>query len=226
MAVTLTISEVNGGGNMIDSNAGGSLGMDMGTSSAGIYGPLVNVASNLGHQDIIVRHDAINDPITDVVMSIAAYSGVYGGNSTAALDYNAIGQYGIDDAASAANTANNSDGLSRGLHIDMDWQAPTVTQFGYTRETTNQMRIFGKTYTGKNGLTVLTAFPVHVDAMSYWNGSTEVDAATPITSQIGKNSDTVRGNQAHIRSRFYLHGGETNGGILQWDTVFTYAATS
>lgn len=226
MAVSLTISEVNGGGNMSDSNAAGSLGMDMGTSSAGIFGPLVNVASNLGHQDIIVRHDAIVDPITSVVISIAAYSGVYGGNSTAALDYSAIGQYGVDDGLSAANTANNSDGLSRGLHIDQDWQAPTVTQFSYTREATGQMRIFGKSYTGKTGLTVPNAFPLHVDALSYWNGSTEVDAVTPVTGRIGKTSDNILGNQAHIRARFYLHSAETNGGILQWDTVFTYAATS
>lgn len=226
MAVTLTISEVNGGSNMIDSLAAGSLGMDMGTSSAGIFGPLVNVASNLGHQDIIVKHDAINDPITNVVISIAPYSGVYGGNSTAALDYSAIGAYGVADASSGAATANNSDGLSRGLHIDMDWQVATATQFSYTREATGQMRIFGKTYTGKDGLTVLTAFPLHVDACSYWNGSTEVDAITPVSGQIGKNADTVKGNQAHIRSRFYLHSGETIGGILQWDTVFTYAATS
>lgn len=223
MAVTLTIAEVNGGGNFSDTLAGLSVGMDIGQSTAGQWAPLVSQSGNQGHQDLIVKHDAVVDPVTSVKLSIAQFSGVYGGVATAALDFATITAYGVADAGA---TTNNADGLSRGLHIDMDWAVATLNQFGYTREAAGNMRIYGKNYSGLDGLTVPTAFALHVDSCSYWNGLTETDASVPVTGSIGKFDDTVLGNQAHIRARFYLHSGETTGGILQWDTVFTYAFTS
>lgn len=223
MAVTLIISETIAGSAVSDALAGGSTGLDLGQVTNGQYAPLTLQSANTGHQDIFLRHDAVTDPITDVKLYLAQYTGVYGGANTAAADFTTVGAYG---AADAGATANNGDGLSRGCHIDMDWQVATASQFGYSREATGQKRIFGKSYTGNTGLSLALAFDMHVDAASYWNGSVESDASAPVTGKVGKSTDTVLGNRGHIRNRFYLHTGEINGGVIQYDTVVSFAYTS
>lgn len=223
MAVTLTVSETITGANASDSLAGGSTGLDLGQVTNGQYSPLTSQAANTGHQDIFIRHDAVTDPITDVKFYLAQYSGVYGGANSAAADLTTVGNYG---AADSGSTTNNGDGLSRGSHLDMSWDVSVASQFGYSREASGQKRIFGKSYSGNTGLSLALAFDMHVDAASYWNGSTEVDATTPVTGKIGKSTDTVLGNRGHIRNRFYLHTGETNGGVVQYDTVISFSYTS
>lgn len=220
MAVTLTVSETITGANVSDTLAGGSVGLDLGQVTNGQYTPLISQASNTGQQDVFISHDAVVDPITDVKLYVAQFSGVYGGANNAAADFTTVANYG---AADTGATANNSDGLSRGIHVDMSWDVATASQFAYTREATDQKRIFGKIYTGKDGLSLAQAHDMHVDAMSYWNGSSEVDAITPVTGKIGKSSDTVLGNRAHFRMRGYLHTAAVDGGILQWDTVISFA---
>lgn len=223
MSVTLTVSETANGSDFSDSLAGGSSGLDLGQVTNGQYAPLTLQSANTGHQDIYIYHDAVVDPITDVEFYLAQYSGTYGGANSAAADFTTIGNYG---AADTGATANNSDGLSRGIHIDMSWDVSTASQFTYARETTGQKRIFGKSYSGKDGLTQPNAFPMHIDAASYWDGSTEVDAITPVTGKIGKSNDTVLGNRGHIRMRGYLHTAAVDGGILQWDTVIGFSYTA
>jgi hypothetical protein len=223
MAVTLTVSETITGANASDTLAGGSTGLDLGQVTNGQYSPLTSQAGNTGHQDIFIRHDAVTDPITDVKFYLAQYTGVYGGANSAAADFTTVSNYG---AADSGATTNNGDGLSRGAHIDMSWDVATASQFGYGREATGQKRIFGKSYTGNTGLSLALAFDLHVDACSYWNGATEVDATTPVTGKIGKSTDTVLGNRGHIRNRFYLHAGETNGGVVQYDFVTSFAYTA
>jgi hypothetical protein len=223
MSVTLTVSETITGANASDTLAGGSTGLDLGQTTNGQYSPLILQSANTGHQDLFLRHDAVVDPITDVKFYIAQYSGVYGGANSAAADFTTVGNYG---AADSGATANNGDGLSRGSHIDMSWDVSVASQFGYSREASGQKRIFGKSYSGNTGLSLALAFDMHVDAASYWNGATEVDASAPVTGKVGKSTDTVLGNRGHIRNRFYLHTGETNGGILQYDTVVSFAYTA
>lgn len=223
MAVTLTVSETITGANFSDTLAGLSTGLDYGQTTNGQYAPLILQSANTGHQDIFVRHDAVVDPITDFKLYVAQYSGTYGGANSAAADFTTLSNYGSADTGA---TANNNDGNSRGLHIDMSWDVVTASQFAYSRETSGQMRIFGKSYTGKDGLSLANAFDLHVDACSYWNGSSEIDATTPVTGKIGKSSDTVLGNRAHIRGRAYLHTASVDGGILQFDHVFSYAYTA
>jgi hypothetical protein len=159
-----------------------------------------------------------------VVLYCDTYSGLYGGADTAVNDYALLSSLGASDTGA---TKNNADGLSRGLHVDMDWQVTASSQFDYTRETSGNKRIFGKTYSGKDGLSAANGFSLHADAMSYWNGSTEVDASAPVTGSIGGSADTgTLGNRGHIKTRFYLHTGATQGGVFQWDTVINYAFTS
>lgn len=221
--VLLTISKTVAGSEVSDVLSGGSTGLDYGQVVAGAYAPITTQSANTGWQDIYIRHDAVTDPITDVKFYVEQYTGTYGGANTAAGDIAAILAYG---AADAGSNKNNADGASRGLHIDMDWQVTSTNAFDYTREATNQKRIFGKTYSGNNGSSLATGFSLHVDACSYWNGSTEVDATTPVTGKIGKSTDTVLGNRAHFLSRFYLHSASVDSGVLQWSSSISYSFTA
>jgi hypothetical protein len=108
----------------------------------------------------------------------------------------------------------------------MDWQVSTANQFDYSREASGNKRIFGKSYTGIDGSNLANAFTCHADAMSYWNGSSEVDASAPSAGSIGISTDSVLGNRAHIKMRMYLHTAAVDGGYLQWNLVgkFSYTA--
>lgn len=223
MAVTLTVSETVTGAEVSDSLAGGSTGLDLGQVVNGAYAPITSQAANTGQQEVYLRHDATIDPITSVKFYVAQYSGTYGGADTAANDFTTLTGYGSSDSGA---TKNNNDGLSRGLHIDMDWQVTSGSQFDYSRDGT-QMRIFGKDYgAGLDGASQAQAFDMHVDSASYWNGSTEVDATTPVTGQIGISTDSVLGNRCHFKKRFYLHTGALDGGILQYDFVVSFSYTA
>jgi len=223
MAVVLTVSETVTGSDASDALAGGSTGVDFGQVSNGLFTPFTNQAANTGHQDIYVRHDATVDPITSLKFYTAQFSGTYGGAVSAVADIATLLALG---AANSGADKNNVDGLSRGLHIDMDWQVSTTNQFDPTREASGQKRIVGKSYSGLTGASLALGFPMHVDAMSYWNGSSEVDATTPVAGSVGKSSDTVLGNRAHFRGRIYLHTAAVDGGILQFNSVLGFSYTA
>ncbi len=223
MTVTLTVSATITGSDVNDTLAGGSSGSDLGQVTNGSYAPVVSQAANTGWRDWYIRHDAVTDPITNVKFYLAQFSGTYGGANSASADFTTVGNYGSSDTGA---TANNNDGNSRGLHMDMSWDVTSATAFAYSREATGQKRIFGKDYSGLDGLSLGDAFDMHVDAASYWNGSSEVDATTPQTGKIGKSTDTVLGNRGHIKRRFYLHSSATEGGVLQYDAIISYSFTS
>jgi hypothetical protein len=213
MSVALLISETAGGGAASDSLAGGGTGIDFGVVSNGGFTP---------RQDIYISSNAVDNPITDLKFYIAPYtSAPYGGARTAAADFQRIADYG---AANAGATADNSDGLSSGIHMDMSWDASG--NFQPTRAATGQLVVFGKTVNGKNGLSLATAFDCHVDAMSYFDGTTEVDATGPVQGEIGVETDAVRGNRAHIKISFYLPSNATEGGTAQIEFVIGFAYTS
>jgi len=223
MTVVLTVSETITGAEVSDVLAGGDSGLDYGQVTNGNFSPVISQAGNTGQQDIFLRHDGVN-PITDVKLYVDTFSGTYGGADSAVNDITNLLAYGASDIGA---TANNGDGLSRGLHIDMDWQVNAASQFSYSREAAGNKRIFGKNYTGLDGSSSTLAFPMHVDAMSYWNGVSEIDAVTPVTGSIGGSADTgTLGNRGHFKSRFYLHTAATEGGIFQFDTVINFAFTS
>lgn len=223
MTVTLTVAETISGAEISDVLAGGSTGLDYGQVTNGSFTPVISQAANTGQQDLYLFHDGVN-PITDVKLYIDQYSGTYGGAVSAASDFAAIVALGSSDTGA---TKNNTDGLSRGLQVDMAWNVTASTQFDYSREAGGNKRIFGKDYTGLDGTSSTTAFPLHVDACSYWNGVTEADASAPVTGSIGGSADTgTLGNRGHIKTRFYLHTAATEGGIFQFDKVINFAHTS
>jgi len=223
MTVTLTVSTTVTGSDVNDTLSGGSSGSDLGQVTNGAYAPITNQSANTGWRDWFISHNAAVDPITDVKFYLATFSGTYGGANSAAADFTTVSNYGSADTGA---TKNNADGNSRGLHMDMSWDVTSTNAFDYSREATNQKRVFGKTYTGKNGLSLANSFDMHVDAASYWNGTTEVDATTPVTGKIGKSSDAVLGNRGHIKRRFYLNSAAIDGGVLQYDFVISYSFTA
>lgn len=226
MTVVMTVSKTAAGADVSDTLAGGSLGLDIGQTVPSSYTPITSQAANTGAQHVFLYHDAVVDPVTSVGFYVDPYTGAYGGANSAAADYAALLALGLADAGTTNNNSDPGGGLSRGLHMDMSWNIDDTTQFAYAREASGQKRIFGKVYSGLDGAMITTAFPLHVDAMSYWNGTTEVDATVPVTGSIGKSSDTVLGNRGHIRMRFYLHVGASEGGVMQVDWIgkFSYTA--
>lgn len=217
MAVSLTVSKTRGGSQVADTLAGGSSGLDLGSVTNGAYAPITLQSANTGAQAIFIRHNATIDPITAVATYVAQYSGTYGGANSAAADFTTLTGQG---AACAQLTANNAAGTEQGLKIDADWQVSTANQFNPARA---QVSVYGLAGAGQS---LATAFALHVDAMSYDTGSGEVDATTPVTGKIGKSTDTVLGNMAHILMRYYLNTGATSGGLLQFDFLISYSFTA
>ena len=221
MTVTLTVSKTLGGAAVNDSLAGGGDGVDLGSVVNGEYAPITNKAANTGWQSLYITHDATIDPITDVGTFIAEYSQAYGGAAAnAAADIATL----IAKGNASGNSANNADGLSSGLRIEHDWDPPGTLGASAFNGTRAQVSIYGDNNT--DGISLASAFPLHVDALLYNNSGTPVDATTPVTGQIGKTADTVLGDTAFVKLRFYLEEAATEGGIIQNDWVIAYSFTA
>lgn len=221
MAVNLTISKTLGGTAVADSLAGGSTGLDYGQVINSQYTPIINQTSNLGHQDIYIRHDATVDEIDDFKTFVTTYSGVYGGAASAAADIATLIAKGQADNEA---TANNSDGLAGGLRVEHNGREISTLGLNAFLPSRAQVNIYGNN--GTDGIDLASAFDLHVDALLYNNTGTPVDATAPVTGKIGKSGDTVLGDVAHVGKRFYLEDSAPDGGILQWDSVYAYSFTA
>ena len=220
MAVNLTISKTFGGSQVADSLSGGSVGLDLGQVENSQFVPITNQSANTGHQDIMVRHDATVDPITDVKTYIAEYSGTYGGADSAANDIaTLIAQGNADNEA----TANNSDGNAQGFRIEHAGIDAGTLGASFFLPSRAQVNIYGNNNT--DGIDLASAFDLHVDACVYYTTG-EADATTPETGKIGISTDSVLGNYAHVAVRYYLNDAATAGGILQWDWTWAYSYTA
>lgn len=227
MAVLLTVSKSLSGTAVNDTLAGGSTGgIDLGSVVNGEYTPITNKTANTGWQNIYVRHNAAVDPITNVGFYIAPYSGTYGGAAvSAAADYATM----ISKGNASSDSANNSDGLGAGLRVEMDADLGGTLGANAFLVTRAQVYVFGDN--GTDGLDLATAFPLHVDSLIYDSAAhgtpgTPVDATTPVTGKIGKDNDSVLGDHALVKLRFYLEDAAPNGGIIQWDWVIKYSFTA
>lgn len=209
-----------------DALSGGDTGADLGQASTGSYAPLVGAqGSNAGAKALFLRHDALTDPVTNVAFYVSEFTGTYGGppGESPASDLTTLLQQGTQDAGGYAN---NSDGLSSGLHIDMSYSVSTANQFAPARESTDQKRIFGKTYNLVQRGTQNNPISLHPDAAFYWNGSAKVAPSAPVEGKIGKSDDAVLGNRAEVRLRYCLPSTASIGGILQWSFVTLFSYTS
>lgn len=221
MAVLLTIAKTIAGSAVADALAGGGSGVDLGSVVNGEYAPIASKAANTGWQDLFIRHDATVDPITDFGTYIAEYSQAYGGAAAnAAADFATL----VAKGNASGNSANNNDGLSSGLRIEHDADIPGTLGASAFDATRAQVKIYGDNNT--DGIDLASAFALHVDACVYNNAGTEVDATTPVAGQIGKTGDTVLGDRAHVKLRYYLEDAAPDGGIIMWDWVCKYSFTA
>ena len=230
MAVVLTISKTLGGAAVADTLAGGAgtnTGIDLGSVQNSQYAPITSQTANTGALDVYVSHNAVNDPITGLSTYIQQYgtgtSFAYGGASSAAADLTTILNYGN---ASSSTAANNSDGLAGGLFVDMDYAVSTTNQFAASRYG-NQVRIYGAgggVSGGGSGLT--TAYIMKASAMAKTVTGADGAPSAPVDGKVGKSGDTVFGDHAHFKMRFYLPANAANGGLLQFEYVFSYNFTS
>ncbi len=225
MAVVLTVSKTLSGSGAADSLAGGGSGVDLGSVVNNEYAPIISKAANTGWQSLYIRHNATIDPITNVGTHIAQYSQTYGGAVSAAADYATVKSKGN----ASGNSANNNDGLSSGLRIEHDADLGGTLGASAFDGTRAQVKIYGDNLT--DGTTLATKFSLHVDALIYdaavhGTPGTAVDATTPVTGKIGKDGDSVLGDHALVKLRFYLENAAPDGGVLQWDWVVSYSFTA
>lgn len=225
MAVNLVISKTLAGTAVADTLAGGSSGLDLGSVNNGEYTPITLKSANTGFQRLYIRHNATIDPITNVGTFIAQYSGTYGGAATAAGDFATL----VSKGNASSSSANNNDGNGAGLRIEHDADLGNTLGASAFDATRAQVKIYGDNNT--DGIDLASAFPLHVDALIYdaathGTAGTPVDATTPVTGRIGKDGDSVLGDNALIKLRFYLENAAPDGGIIQWDYTVRYSFTA
>jgi hypothetical protein len=226
MAVNLTVSKTIDGAAVSDSLAGGGTGVDIGSVVNNQYGPIISKAANTGQQHIYVRHDATIDQITAFSVFVQEYGAgtlfTYGGADTAPNDYATLANLGN----ASGSSKNNADGVSGGLWVDMEADVATINKFDQAARPT-LVKIFGDNGgTSGDGIDIASAFLVESEAMVWDNASVETNGSSPVDGQIGKANDTVLGDNAHLQFRLYLPNAHPDGGILQWETVFSYSFTA
>lgn len=223
MTVNLIVSKTITGAQAADALVGGGTGVDLGLCASGKYTPLISQAGNTGWQDLFIRHDALIDPITDLKTSIAQFTQSYGGGATASGDFTTMKAKGNADNLL---TANNNDGGSSGLRIEMDADIPGALGASAFLPSRAQVKIYGKDYgSGQQGIDLLTGYLMHQDAMVRNSGGTEVDASAPVAGQVGITGNTVLGDRAHFKLRYYLPSGPADGVVIQWDMNCGYSFT-
>ena len=222
MAVSLTLSETLHGAAIADALAGGGSGLDLGSCTNNSYSPLINKTLNTGAQNLYISHNATVDPITSLKVHIGQFGALtgftYGGARTAAGDYADLKTWG----QASGSSKNNGDGLSYGLWMDMDWNVSDANKFDIATRPT-LVKIFGDA--GTDGIDLASAFTIAADAMVY-DSSGETSATSPVAGSVGKSGDSVLGDSAHIQLRIYLADAHIEGGIYQWETVFSFSYTA
>lgn len=251
MTVSLTISETLDGpavNDVLATPGPDNRGVDFGNVINGAYAPLTNKSDNTGRKDLFIRHDAVVDPVTNFKTGIQEY-GVgtgfgYAGADSAPNDFsNKLKAQGNTSGSSK----NNADGNSGGLWIDMNAllaDTPASAQFDHATNGINSagsnggddtVRIYGDE--NQDGLIeggdLTKTFQVVSEAMVIDADQAQGGGATngwiptgPVDGNIGKDGDTVLGDNAHIKLRVYARSDSIDGGIVQFEYVFIYSFTS
>lgn len=225
MAVNLTLSKTLSGAAVSDSLAGGGSGVDLGSVINGEYAPIISKAANTGWQSLYIRHDAAVDPITEVGTYVAEFSQTYGGANSAAADFATL----VAKGNASDNSASNATGLSSGLRIEHDADLGVTLGASAFDGSRAQVKIYGDN--GTDGIDLASAFDLHTSSMIYdsdphGTAGTPVVATSPETGKIGKDGDSVLGDHAAIKLRYYLEAAAPDGGIIQWDYVIKYSFTA
>ena len=195
--VDLSIARTNTGDHMSDLLAGGGTGMDMGTC--------VNGSVSIS-QDMRLRHNGTSK-ITGLSYYSQPYTGTYGGNFSPASDFARL------------RTLGDMGGGEYGLHVCEVWnEAVPFSTFFKIRTG------YADSYSTKRALAE--------SSMLWMNTSTQVETAASAAQagSMGVNNDSAEsqalGNRSRLRSRLSLPASEPDGGIRQWDWVFSYVYTN
>jgi hypothetical protein len=112
-----------------------------------------------------------------------------------------------------------------------DWDTNGYDSVGLSQGGNDTVRIYGDNLV--DGIDITSAFNVHLKAMvidsdqSLGGDATNGYAPTaPATGVVGKNGDTAKGDNAHLKLRFFVRSDAVDGGIVQWEWVFAYSYTA
>lgn len=223
MVVSLIVSPLINGAQYDDALISGTIGAegaDLGKLAAGSYTPIIGIKeNNLGFLPLYVRHDGVNH-ISNLSIYIqqfgAGTSYAYGGDDTAPDDLTNI--LGLGD--SSGTSKNNSNGNSGGVWIDMDSDADATNRFNISSRPT-------EVFTFKTGVgdSLANSIPIKSVSMIYNSGG-DTQASSPVDGRVGAAGDTVHGDNALIKSRFYVASSYLASGVIQWEKVFTYSFVS
>jgi hypothetical protein len=221
MAVVLTASSTfNPATPWADSLLGGGTGIDFGVAVNGQWAPIISKVGNTGELNLWLSHNGINK-ITELKTHIQQYGTAtgytYGGNDTAANDYVTIKALG----AASGSSKNNSDNLSGGLWMEMEWDVSTVNKFDRGARPT-YVKVYGA---AALGIDLATAFDISDQSMVY-NSAGETSATAPVLGELGQSGNSTLGDRSHLQYRFMFPGSFSVGGTLQVEIVFTYAYTT
>ena len=222
MAVSLTVSEnFPPTTDIADALTGGGTGWNIGSVTSGQWGPITNKTSNLGHQDLYLKHDGINE-ITDLKFSVAEYGTTtgfsYGGTDSAANDYTNL----IAQGANSGVSKNSADNASNGLWIEMQWDVSDTNRFDRNTRPTF-VKAVGD---GSVGIDLDNGITLAAESMVY-DAPGETVASSPVAGTLGPSGNTVLGEICHTQFRHYVRqtGAEINGRV-QYEIIFSYAFTS
>lgn len=230
----ITISESVNGAAVADALSGGGTGFDIGPVVNGGYttSSTFDKPSNVGSNDLYIRHDSVTDPLNNLAIYLEYYSQAYGGVATASADYARL----LTMAEASGGSKNNLDGLTQGYFVDMDWDASIPSQFDYVNfgpaadsivtGSGGKVRILRRTNGGNltdDGSTLATRITVVADAM-FLDPTTAPGA--PLDGTIGKSGDAALGDRCLLKHRLYLAQSEVEGGIFQFDETFVFTTTA
>jgi hypothetical protein len=221
MAVTLIFSPTISGVSYANALEGGGQGISFGNVVNGEFAPMTSKINNTGHMDVYLHHNAVTEPVNNVVLFLQSYGTstgfTYGGQRSAVSDFTQFLALG----SVSGSYKNNLDGLSGGLWCDMDADASTVNQFDHANFP-SLVKIFGKADAGSD---LLNGIQIGADSLVY-DSSGEQIATTPVAGSIGVPGDTVKGDNAHLKFRIYLPTSWEEGGNYQCELACAYRYTA
>jgi hypothetical protein len=217
MSVVLTVSPTIGGAAYNDALSGGGFGIDYGVGTNNQWTPIIDKTANTGSLGMYLSHNGTNE-ITDLKYHIQTY-GVgtgyaYGGADSAANDYSNLLSLGDGSGSSK----NNADGLSGGVWLETDMDVSAANFFDRAaRPTEIIVARTGVADSLANAETIPSA------SMAYNNVGVPVLPSAAEDGKIGPTGNTVLGDTGILYARAYFPNSFSNGGIIQWETVFVFA---
>jgi len=230
--VDLTIAEQLDGAQVADALANGGTGSDYGQITNGSFGPRTGTSGNVGRFDWFIYHNATVDQITDVKFHYQSYgTGTgfsYGGPGTrsAAADFTSIKAEGNASDTDFDNSGGGAGGMWTECNI-LEMITGT-NQFDRATRPTEAFILTNTLLIDLASAQVIPAVAMAIDA-STGNGGDATEGfipTAPVAGEIGKDGDTVLGDQAHIAGRSYIRSVFTTGGIFQVEKAIVYTFTS